>query len=104
LPREGPANFVALLSWNLAALFVPYKQPTYPYGIIEMNLRAMRDQILPEVRWRYRDAAQLAARLAAPPRDEATRFLWQSRLEEQAAYLEAMSGRPVIDFGSLEAF
>jgi photosystem II stability/assembly factor-like uncharacterized protein len=104
LPTEGPANFVALLTWNLAQLFVAWKQPTYPYGIIEMNLRAMREQILPEVRWRYRDAAQLAARLAQPPRDEATRFLWQTRLAEQAAYLEAMSGRPVVDFGSLEEF
>jgi hypothetical protein len=61
-----------------------------------MNLRAVREQVLPEVRWRYREAAQLARLLARPPADPEIEFLWRTRLDEHAAYLEAMSGRPVV--------
>ena len=92
----GPPELVVMLTWDLAALLTPYRAPTYPYSIIEMNLRAAREQILPEVRWRYGQAARLAALLARPPDDPQTLFLWRSRLAEHAAYLEAMTGRSVV--------
>jgi hypothetical protein len=95
-PRESPPEFLVMVSWDVGALIAGFRAPTYPYGIIEMNLRAVRERVLPEVRWRYRDAARLAKLLARPPGDPEIEFLWQTRLEEQAAYLEAMSGRPVV--------
>ena len=61
---------------------------------------AVREQVLPEVRWRYREAARLARLLARPPDDPEVAFVWQMRLEEHAAFLEAMSGRPVVAYGS----
>jgi hypothetical protein len=85
-----------MASWDVGALIAGFRAPTYPYGIIEMNLRAVRERVLPEVRWRYRDAAHLAKLLARPPGDPEIAFLWRTRLEEDAAYLEAMSGRPVV--------
>ena len=91
----SPGDFTVLMTWNLAGL-VSRKQPTYPFGIVETNLRAARSQILSEVRWRYRDAAALATGLAQPPTDDLQRYQWESRLDEQAAYLEAMTGRRVI--------
>jgi hypothetical protein len=95
----SPPEVAVMVSWDLAGLIAGFRAPTYPYGIIEMNLRAVREQVLPEVRWRYREAAHLAELLARPPRDPAVEFLWQTRLEEHAAYLEAMSGRPVVAYG-----
>jgi hypothetical protein len=103
-PLDERPESVVLLTWDLAGLFSPTRTPTYPYGIVELNLRAARDQILPEVRWRYREAARLAALLARPPRDAGVFYLWQMRLAEHAAYLEAMSGRPVVNFGSITPF
>jgi hypothetical protein len=101
-PREGPAELLVLVSWDLAPLFGGFGQrtPSYPYGIIEMNIRAVREQVLPEVRWRYREAAQLAKLLARPPADPEVAFLWETRLEEHAAFLEALSGRPVVALGT----
>ena len=95
-PRESPPEFLVLVSWDVGALIAGFRTPTYPYGIIEMNLRAVRERVLPEVRWRYREAAHLAKLLARPAGDPEIAFLWQTRLEEHAAYLEAMSGRPVL--------
>jgi hypothetical protein len=98
-PRESPPEFLVLVSWDVGALIAGFRAPTYPYGIIEMNLRAVRERVLPEVRWRYRDAAHLAKLLARPPDDPEIAFLWQTRLDEHAAYLEAMSGRRVVAHG-----
>jgi hypothetical protein len=104
-PLDGSApESVVLLTWDLAGLFTPTRTPTYPYSIIELNLRAARTQILPEVRWRYREAARIAALLTRPPRDPDLLYLWQMRLAEHAAYLEAMTGRRVVNFGSLTPF
>jgi hypothetical protein len=98
-PRESQPELLVLVSWDVGALIAGFRAPTYPYGIIEMNLRAVREQVLPEVRWRYREAAHLAKLLARPPSDPETGFLWQMRLEEHAAFLEAMCGRPVVAYG-----
>jgi hypothetical protein len=97
-PGQAPAQVMALLTWDLSGLLTK-KQPTAPWGMIEMNLRAMHEQLLGELRWRYRDAAALAHLLATPPADARTRWLWRQRLEEHAAYLEQLCGRPVIDLG-----
>jgi hypothetical protein len=102
-PNESPPEFLVMATWDLGGLIAGFRAPTYPYGIIEMNLRAVREQVLPEVRWRYREAAQLAALLARPPVDPEVEFLWETRLEEQAAYLESLSGRPVVAFGANSA-
>jgi hypothetical protein len=91
----GP-ELLALATWDLSGLLMS-KTPTYPYSIIEMNLRAARDQVLNEVRRRYDDAAHLVRLLATPPDDPAVRWLWTDRLNEQAAYLEAMTGERVIE-------
>jgi hypothetical protein len=98
-PRESPPEFLVMVTWDLGALIAGFRAPTYPYGIIEMNLRAVREQVLPEVRWRYREAAHLAKLLARPPGDPELAFFWQMRLDEHAAFLEAMSGRPVVAHG-----
>jgi hypothetical protein len=99
--REGPPEMLVMVSWDLTGLFGGFglRTPSYPYGIIEMNIRAVREQVLPEVRWRYREAAQLAKLLARPPADPEVAFLWETRLEEHAAFLEALSGRPVVALG-----
>jgi len=99
-PRDGPPELLMMVSWDVGALIAGFRAPTYPYGIIEMNLRAVREQVLPEVRWRYREAAHLAKLLARPPSDPEIAFFWQMRLEEHAAFLEAMSGRPIVALGS----
>jgi len=100
---DGTPELLVMATWDVGAIIAATRAPSYPYAIIEMNLRAMREQILPEVRWRYRAAAELAARLARPPRDPWLSFLWQTQLDEHAAYLEAMAGRTVVTTGSIES-
>jgi hypothetical protein len=95
LPGGQPADFTVLATWNLAGLW-SRKQPTYPFGLVEMSLRGLRDHLLSEVRWRYRDAVTLTNRLERPAADELQQVQWEARLCEQAAYLEAMAGRSVI--------
>jgi hypothetical protein len=103
VPGDGTPELLVMATWDIGAIIAATRAPSYPYAIIEMNLRAMREQILPEVRWRYRAAAELAARLARPPRDPWLSFLWQTQLDEHAAYLEAMAGRTVVNTGSIES-
>lgn len=96
LAEPVPSTTVMVsLIWDLTFL-TGTRSPSTPWGLIETNLRATREQILPEVRWRYREAARLAKLLERPPSDERSRLAWRMRLEEHAAYLEAMAGQPVI--------
>jgi photosystem II stability/assembly factor-like uncharacterized protein len=98
-PGGQPAEFLTMVTWDLAGLF---PTASNPWGLIEMNLRAMRDQILSEVRWRYREARALTALLARPAVEPDVYLQWRMRLEEHAAYLEVLSGRRVIDLGTEE--
>jgi hypothetical protein len=54
--------------------------------------------------WRDRESGSLDSLRARTPRDAGVFYLWQMRLAEHAAYLEAMSGRPVVNFGSITPF
>jgi hypothetical protein len=80
--------------WDLSEIL--FGQTVNPNLIIESGLRDARDRILREVRSRYRDAAFLVRRLERPPVDPRVAVRLRLRLEEQAAYLEAMSGREVV--------
>jgi hypothetical protein len=69
---------------------------TNPHLFLESNLRNHRERILAEVRSRYRECAGMAALLDDPPADPEVELLWRLRLEEHCAYLEGMSGRPIL--------
>ena len=74
-----------------------------PPGYLEREqLRPMREQILTELRWRYREGATLAGLLQRPPADPETALMWRLRLEEHASYLQAMAGREVISLRRME--
>ncbi len=94
LPGES-GGAIVMATWDLANLFTNARASN-PNSIIEQFVRGSRETIQTEVRWRYRECANLVALLQHPPSDEKTRFLWQTRLEEYAAYLNVMSGREVV--------
>lgn len=80
--------------WDLSEIV--FGQSVNPNLIIESGLRDNRERILREVRRRYRDAAFLVRRLERPPADPRAEVGVRLRLEEEASYLEALSGRAVV--------
>jgi hypothetical protein len=93
---------VVMAHWDLAAIIAGIANASSPYGWIEQGLRPIKGQVLEQVRWRYRESARLAALLARPPADPLERLNWQLRLEENAAYLQCMSGREVVALKRME--
>jgi hypothetical protein len=83
--------------WDLSdIIFGENSNISNPNLLLESGLREGQIQILNEVRWRYRQAASLVRRLQRPPADPASRLSLQLRLEEHAAYLEALAGRQIV--------
>ncbi|HJZ89016.1 MAG TPA: hypothetical protein VKN99_27785 [Polyangia bacterium] len=103
VPGEPPVAVVVLLSWDLSrVVFGQASNVSMPYTMIEQNLRPIKETVLGEVRWRYRECAHLAMLLEHPPENPTVELFWRLRLEEHASYLEALSGRDVVAFGETE--
>lgn len=95
-------EFSIMASWDLTTLLFGDSHAANPNLFIESTLRANRDQILGEVRSRYRQAAILTKRLQNPPTDPKIAFLWRMRLEEHTSYLEYATGRAVVEEKPME--
>jgi hypothetical protein len=101
---EDTTEFSLLALWDLSSVvFGDRGDVSNPSLVLESSLRANRKALLEELAWRYRECAGLVAQLRHPPRDSRTELLWRMRLQEHAAYLEFMSGRPVVEGNDLEA-
>jgi hypothetical protein len=86
-------------TWDLASfVFGNYGNVSNPNDFIESGLRSMRDEVMANVRSRYRECASLIVRLRNPPTDPIIELFWKLRLQEYAVYLEAVTGRVVVDF------
>ncbi len=93
---EDQLGVSVMAFWDLSTLFVGDQNVSNPNLFIESNLRESRRSILQEVRRRYREAAFLARRLERPPADPLEQVSLRLRLQEHAAYLEALAGREVV--------
>src|SRR5262249_48596465 len=97
VPGEQPGALVVSVFWDLAHfVFGETSNVSNPNVFIEMKLRPIRDQVLGEIRWRYREAARMTELLMHPPTDPMLELLWRMRLEEHASYLGAMTGKEVV--------
>jgi hypothetical protein len=94
---EDGVEWTLTAHFDLSHLVFQKDSLSNPFGFQESNLRNMRDSLLAEVRWRYREARMLADALKNRPNDEQVRLLWELRLEEHAAYLEAMTGQKLLE-------
>ncbi len=100
---QAPRNAMAMVHWDLAKIIAgPYGNVTMPFGLVETGLRDFRVKLLEQVRWRYREVRNLCALFRFPPTDPETLLAWQMRLEEQAQYLEAMTGKKVVALENME--
>ncbi len=92
-------GFVALATWNLSEMvFGEYSNVSDPLQFNDADLRDMRKQLLEETRHQYRQCAHLVQLLSHPPTNEALAFQWELRMQEHASYLEAMSGRRIVEY------
>ena len=87
--------------WDLSRIM--FGSVTNPLFFMESNLRGIRDQLLADARWRYRECQDLVALLHHPPADPYVAMTWRMRLEEHAAYLAAMAGREIVSLEGMEA-
>ncbi len=103
-PMVGPdVQPVVFAKWDLARIIAgPYGAVSMPNGLVESGLRGFRVKILEEVRWRYREIRNLCAQLRYPPTDPKVLFMWRTRLEEYANYIEAISGKQVVAVEHME--
>ena len=83
------ANFT-----NLPNIF--YGRVPNPLNIKQQNLRPVKEDVLNQVRARYRACAELIRALQHPPDDPVQELLLRMRIQEYAAYLDAMAGEPVV--------
>ena len=99
---EDEAQLLVWAHWDFSKFIFGDQNVTNHVLFLESNLRTMQKTLLEEARWRYRECASLAARLARPPADPVVALSWRMRLEEYSAYLSAVTGRDVVDLPPLE--
>ena len=90
-------QFEVFARWDLMQVLLGDNNVSNPNLIIEANIRQKRDEVIDQVRWHYREVAELTHELAHPPADAVTELEWRMRLEEYASYLEFLSGKKVVD-------
>jgi hypothetical protein len=96
-------QLVVWAHWDLSRfVFGDASNVSNPNLLIEREVRATREMLVAEIRWRYREARQLAHALARPPEDPQVALLWRLRLEELTSYLEALAGRPLLEMDAME--
>ena len=93
---EMQVNFSVFAMWDLSKILVGENHVTNPNFLIERSIREGQERILDEVYWRYREAATLVEWLQRPSADVSQHLAWRTRLEEHAAYLEAVVGQQVV--------
>lgn len=100
LSYSGFFFYVTVDLSNLSQLIPAFWTAANPFDIRAQNLRPQQEDVLNQVRWRYRACTELLAALKRPVADPAEDLFVRLRLEEFAAYLEAMAGEPVVDFSN----
>jgi hypothetical protein len=85
-------NWMVLASWDLQRLIFSKERLSH-WGRIERNQSAIRQDLLDRVQRLYLEYHRVARTLCfAPPADELARQHLELRLQEIAAYLDAISG------------
>jgi hypothetical protein len=99
---HGRTEWSVWASWDLSDFVFGDSNAANPNLMIETNLREKRKELLARIHQSYREAAALARSLERPPADDEAALLARLRLAELNAYLEFMSGRPIVGDLDLE--